>query len=317
MHVPAFVVDFTEDRRYLGPPGRQYEGMFHVSDWMPTLAHVVGIPSSSLPPGLDGLDQSVAIRDNLISPRTEVVFDLIAPEDSFFSEGMISFRRGDIKIIDGLVRDKHWYSEASSDRLNTTDHTWISIAGEVALRVAEWFFGDSKFDTAHHILAHGLVMHAFASHDEILMYNITADPEETTNLSPTHPALLKDMLKRVQTLLKTHVQQQPIWLILNHEEARKSWVPGDCSMNPLIPEDECFFLHTWAADNEDPLSFTDKFASGREHVNALAKAVVKMFVAGLLWILCLCSTSLYLLVRVCRRIHRRMVMRRMKKLKTV
>lgn len=305
--MPAFVVDFSGDKRYLGKANREYNGLFHVSDWFPTLASYAKINISVLSLGLDGFDQSEALMYDLNSPRTEIVFDLIDPEDSFFSEGMISFRSGDIKIIDGLVRDKHWYHESTVDRMNTTDDTWISIVGEYALRVAEFVFGDSKFDTAHHILAHGLVMHAFSSHDEILLYNVTADPKEEVNLREVRPDVLKSMLKRANALLLTAVPQQPIWLILSHEESRKSWVPGDCSMNALIPDDECLFLHTWASDDEDPLSFTDRFASGRTRAAALAKAVIKMFVAGIIWTLVIMSASIYLLVRVGRRVYARFI----------
>lgn len=310
VHVPAFAVDFSPDKRYLGDPNREYDGLFHVSDWLPTLAAYAGIAASELPDHLDGIDQSKAFRNNLISPRTEMIYDLIDTEDSFFSEGMISFRMGDIKIIDGMVRDKHWYTEPSKNRLNTTDETWVSFAGEIALKLGEFFFEDSKFDTAHHILAHGLVMHSFSSYDEILLYNISADPLEKNNIRESHPEILKIMMKRVQELIAHHVPQQPIWLILNQEASEASWVPGDCSMNPLIPEDECLFLHTWAADDEDPLSFVSKFSSARDQVNSLAKTVVKMCIVALLWTLLMSSISLFLLYRLCRRFYNRICDRR-------
>lgn len=307
MHVPAFIVDFTPDYRYLGEPGKLYSGLFHVSDWLPTLSRYANISTSLMPANIDGLDQSESMKQNLSSPRTEIVFDLIDPEDSFFSEGMISFRYGDIKIIDGLVRDTHWYSESSHYFMNSTDETWISIVGEMALRVAEFFFSDSKFDTAHHILAHGLVMHAFSNHDEILIYNVTQDPGEKFNLRESHPEILKDMLKRVEELLLTAVPQQPIWLILKHEEYRKSWAPGDCSMNPLIASDECLFLHTWAADDVEPLSYSDKFASGRTHVTMLAKAVIKMFIIGIFWMLFLVFISVFLCARMSWKLNKNVV----------
>lgn len=303
MHVPAFAVDFTPDQRYLGAAGRDYSGLFHVSDWFPTLARYAGISPAHLPDEMDGIDQSDALKYNLKSPRTDMVYDLIDPLDSFFSEGMISFRHGDIKIIDGLVRDKHWYKEPRGNSLNTTDETWISYVGEIALKIAEFFFEDSKFDTAHHILAHGLVMRAFASHDEILLYNISSDPEEQINIRETHPEILRDMLSRADLLLRHHVPQQPIWLILSQEASENSWVRGDCSMNPLVPHDECRFLHTWASDDEDPLSYQSSFASGRMHVNALAKAIIKMFVAAMLWALFLLSISFFLLYKLCHRVY--------------
>lgn len=112
VRVPAFIVDFTPEQRYLGgipnipahitdeeqenlptatentpsPPttsthtptsttisptpkkpisvhySRVYHGLFHMSDWLPTILSYARIPREKFPPRLDGLDFSQALR---------------------------------------------------------------------------------------------------------------------------------------------------------------------------------------------------------------------------------------------------------------
>ncbi len=71
--VPALIVDFTEEQRYLGGTSvskaqldgktglqRRYNGLMHCSDWLPTLLHYA--EAADLPAGLDGFDFADALR---------------------------------------------------------------------------------------------------------------------------------------------------------------------------------------------------------------------------------------------------------------
>ena len=51
------------------------DGMMHVVDWYPTLAHLAGASTAKCKP-LDGVDQWATISQGARSPRTEVVYNI-------------------------------------------------------------------------------------------------------------------------------------------------------------------------------------------------------------------------------------------------
>ncbi|XP_053604010.1 arylsulfatase B-like isoform X2 [Plodia interpunctella] len=75
---------------------RVWDGLMHISDWMPTLIAAAG---GQLPVGIDGVNQWDAIIQDGDSKRTEV---LIAVEDSPINT-YAAYRAGDYKIIVGNV----------------------------------------------------------------------------------------------------------------------------------------------------------------------------------------------------------------------
>jgi arylsulfatase A-like enzyme len=101
VRVPAFVVDFTPDQRYLGSASggtsssssssssassaaahvtpatnvthsRVYNGMMHMSDWLPTLLSYAQVPKESFPPGLDGMDFTDALRTAVVEEAVSI-----------------------------------------------------------------------------------------------------------------------------------------------------------------------------------------------------------------------------------------------------
>ena len=61
----------------------------------------------------DGYDMTSAIAMNVSSPRKSILLDLYDKREFVFQEeSMAALRSGDWKIIDGTVRDPHWYYES-------------------------------------------------------------------------------------------------------------------------------------------------------------------------------------------------------------
>jgi hypothetical protein len=295
VHVPAFAVDFSPDKRYFGQGGREFDGLVHVSDWLPTLASIGGISKEDLPSNLDGFDQSEALATGRKGVRNEVVVELISREEGIFDDGMIAFRHGDLKIVDGLVRDKHWYFEPRKDRLNTSDDTIISLLGETVLRFFELVFNPASFDTSHHIIAHGLVMNAFSSREEILLFNITEDPGETHSLSQERPDLFAFMMDRMGELSKTMRPQEQVWMELAPLQRTLSWAPGDCSAAPSIKPEHCRFLSTFLPDDVDPL--TVALQNGKKHALIVGRELVVMIATSAFVLLSFIGTFFFAIFR--------------------
>jgi arylsulfatase A-like enzyme len=112
VRVPAFAYDLSPDKRYLGAGGRVFQGMFHVSDWFPTLAGMAGLPiPAALRDAMDGMDMHVALKEGSEGPRTEFLVDMYYGSEGEFlypAEDLASYRMGKWKLIEGVVRDPNW-----------------------------------------------------------------------------------------------------------------------------------------------------------------------------------------------------------------
>ena len=165
VRVPALFVDFAngrenKDRQVL------FDGLMHVSDWFPTLAHFAGIPISSLPQDLDGMNMAGLLRpsanetvqDCIAKPRDSLLLEMWATGDTPFGESLEAYRLGDYKLINGTVRDSNYYRESSSGRfLNISRPLWITYSMEVVIKCFEMFYGAGPFDTMRIILTHKVV----------------------------------------------------------------------------------------------------------------------------------------------------------------
>ena len=61
VRVPAFAIDLSKDKRYLGKEGRQFRNMMHISDWLPTFLAWSNSTHLLKNIEMDGLDQSKVI----------------------------------------------------------------------------------------------------------------------------------------------------------------------------------------------------------------------------------------------------------------
>ena len=58
VRVPAFAVDLSKDRKYLGEGGREFGYMMHISDWLPTFLSWGNSKKLIKNIKMDGVDQS-------------------------------------------------------------------------------------------------------------------------------------------------------------------------------------------------------------------------------------------------------------------
>lgn len=293
VRVPAFIVDYTLDQRYLGSslkPGREYYGLMHSSDVLPTMLGFAGVSESSLKSkvvGLDGYDFGPYFRSSTTSsPRSEVLLELYNKNECIFkNESMHSYLLGDMKLIDGIVRDPHYHYESSIDWMNSTDPTFVTTRAQLVIRFLEWIFGEGPFDNSRIVLAHTLY------HTKILqpqmkglqttvrLYNLTADPLERHNIAEEHPEIVKLIREKIQRIIDTRPYQQPYWMGYHlSNEWPKTFKSGDCSMNPKLTPSTCRFTHPWIPDDANPWNnlenLTDSLIYSKEKLNFVKRVAI-------------------------------------------
>ena len=58
VRVPAFAIDLSKDKKYLGKEGREFGYMMHISDWLPTFLSWSNSKNLITDIEMDGIDQS-------------------------------------------------------------------------------------------------------------------------------------------------------------------------------------------------------------------------------------------------------------------
>merc|ERR1712106_552859 len=214
VRVPAFAVDLSGGK-YLGHGGREYKGMVHISDWLPTflsLAH-----SSQLYENmeLDGVDQSKAFVTGE-KGRENVLLDLYTAADSHDSRSLSAYRKGNFKVIHGSYKDAHWYSESSEDKVKTSDEGLLARGFEHIARAMDWIFGEGPCDNFRMLMFNLWLFNHYAKDvdpDKPLLFNVDEDPEERFDLADKMPDVVEDLLKDVKVILDRRPRQPKYWLI--------------------------------------------------------------------------------------------------------
>lgn len=275
VRVPAFIVDFSNDKRYLGTSdhawkgcsnaligggGRVFRGLFHMVDWLPTLLSAAGVPASTLA-AIDGVDQLPALRrtgtkeeEPVYQRRQEVLLDIYSVDENVFGDAAVAFRQGKYKLLEGTFRDPHWYKEPTSDWMNTSDTGWVATVGELVVRGLEDIFGAGPFDTARTAITSNVFHQRYKDAGTgVFLYDIEADPGETNNLAESNPEVVQELRDRVEHLRAARpIPQQKYWMTVDLEEAyMATFVPGNCSMNKDIEAEFCRFVHPFLADDHD------------------------------------------------------------------
>ena len=120
--VPAFAVDHSGN--YMMKGGKEFQHIFHISDWLPTFLSWAGSISLVEDLNIDGRDQSKALQDNS-AIRNDVLLELYRSQDSHDGSESAAYRKGKYKLIQGNIRDPYWYSEPTEDKVATSDQSYI------------------------------------------------------------------------------------------------------------------------------------------------------------------------------------------------
>jgi len=271
VRVPSFAVDLSKKRFGTGV----YKFMFHISDWLPTIMSFIGVDQQTISSyNFDGHDHSSYLKEvSLLSspsytpypsyviteeggPRTQMLIDMYYGSlgEFIFDEDVLAYRKGNYKLIEGIVRDPNWYIESTEDKLNSTDTSWVVSVGEKLIKFFENIYSKGPFDSARVSLTHQVFHGSYVKKQDkkqVQLFNIKEDPRETTNLASTHPEIVNELRQEAEVIKKNRPAQQRFWYILERTtEWPNTFVPGDCSQqkDDIAPE-YCRFTHPWFADS--------------------------------------------------------------------
>jgi len=205
VRVPAFVS---------GPlvkhlAGKENHGMFHVTDWFPTLHGLIKQRTGrSVDPvnEIDGIDQSDMILKNGPSARVEMLHQL--------NLGDQAYRLGDYKIIVGNPGEYDGYiNQADRPKIRIKYDEPTDFLGKLKCTIGLCGgFGDFITDT---------------DGAKVRLYNLKDDPSETYNIASKHPDIVKTMRDRIDTF-KAIVMPAQANLKLSAADHKKYggiWVP--------------------------------------------------------------------------------------------
>eukprot|EP01063_Lacrimia_lanifica_P034149 TRINITY_DN6249_c0_g1_i6.p1 TRINITY_DN6249_c0_g1~~TRINITY_DN6249_c0_g1_i6.p1 ORF type:complete len:547 (+),score=190.94 TRINITY_DN6249_c0_g1_i6:40-1680(+) len=144
--------------------GTKLHEPMHVTDWLPTIAHVVGGSTEGCRP-LDGYNMWDVIANGAKSPRTEMVYNVNPLPDGHAGPPKAGLRVGDLKVLTWGYRVKGIDGATATGPFNKKPHEQ----------------GDPMFEAGP------------------ALFNVTADPAEATNLArdPKFKAQLDALLAKL------------------------------------------------------------------------------------------------------------------------
>eukprot|EP00638_Chattonella_subsalsa_P000742 CAMPEP_0117763012 /NCGR_PEP_ID=MMETSP0947-20121206/18339_1 /TAXON_ID=44440 /ORGANISM="Chattonella subsalsa, Strain CCMP2191" /LENGTH=540 /DNA_ID=CAMNT_0005584547 /DNA_START=77 /DNA_END=1699 /DNA_ORIENTATION=+ len=144
--------------------GYRYNGLLHITDWLPTLLHLAGGMPSELPDNLDGHDVWDAISKGGVSPRDLVLYNV------------------DDKWGCGAVRSGKW-KYVRNGNCNKPKLGWWKVPPEVS--AVERPSPPTPEDGS----------------DDLWLINLEEDPLESNNLADEFPEIVQEMQTLLQHYL--------------------------------------------------------------------------------------------------------------------
>lgn len=265
VNVPGFIVDFRQSL-----PDRTYNGLFHVSDFLPTLLALSNVAKDKYSNiNIDGLDHSKALYNpsSNIEVRTEVLLELRLSNYTIFEDDLFAYRWGKYKLIVGAQNeDGNHYLEPTGDSVSMKNKKILSYVHEQVIRFGEFLIGTTEFDSLRIVLTHHfktIIEHHIYRNKipSILLFNLDEDPYETVNIAEQYPEIVNIIKSKVYDVVrrnKTPIQNPR--LQYNLLKWPNTFIKGDCSRDPKIPDNQCIFSAPWIDDSvEDPFSLTEDF----------------------------------------------------------
>ncbi|XP_064645165.1 arylsulfatase B-like [Lineus longissimus] len=163
-------------------PGREFNGLFHAVDWVPTILGAVDSQMNSQPTArftMDGLNQ----WDGLVENRNGTTRkDIVYVFDEI--DGTYVYRYGRFKLMVGPpvcgIYQEQWTRDHSSD-----PNCW---------------FGNSYPHRRNHRCDYQLA--------DTMLFDVVKDPEERYDLATLKPDIVDDLKRRMQDLRKDAVPHQ-------------------------------------------------------------------------------------------------------------
>ncbi|KAF9801096.1 hypothetical protein SFRURICE_019258 [Spodoptera frugiperda] len=227
VRVPAFIWQAS-----LRP--KVWQGLMHISDWLPTLVTAAG---GRAPTGIDGVNQWDSIMFDGVSKRKEV---LITIEDSN-TNAWASYRAGDYKIIVGNVTgvsNGYYGAELMANKMPPPEY-FPALGNSVVTRV----FGDIgrylDFDVVRAMRKAATIRADETKRDATpcvptptrgCLYNVRQDPTESRDLWTRANKIATLLTSRLRALWSSQLRRGPLRLQEAADPANNHyvWHPWIC-----------------------------------------------------------------------------------------
>ena len=183
--------------------------LIHVSDWLPTLYSAAGGNVSDLGV-IDGIDQWKMLTSNGTQIRNELLHNI--DPDSHFS----AIRVGDYKLVQGDIsggRNDMWYPcnppKIDSSNISDADVLYYAVENSGDVEVKKQI---SKRDSPHTPvnIKCGTPPVNYTKNCEPrvapCLFHITTDPCEYNNIAEHYPAIVQNLLRRIDEYASTAVK---------------------------------------------------------------------------------------------------------------
>lgn len=189
---------------------RRSNELYHISDWLPTLSKVAGVPSNILDKNLDGVDIWQSLSENLPSPRKDLL--IIADQTTPYC----SYIRGNYKIVNGTRLHgayDTWLGKNYEDNEDFRDNYGSRVVESLAGRALSKF-ATEDIDSLETLRARAQIScngketihrRGSAACEPLVrpcLFDIVADPCETTNIADQLPEVYAELLEEANEYMR-------------------------------------------------------------------------------------------------------------------